>query len=215
MLVLPLIPVSALLGATWAANHDWGLLHWLEVPLWGAIVATVVLRSLVEYVFHVLMHKVPFLWRLHRVHHSDAHLDVTTAVRDHPLEIVALVITLGLSAAILGMNVWVVVAYEIVESVISLAAHANLRLPDRLDRALRWVLVTPNMHCLHHSSYQPETDSNYGQVLSVWDRLFRTYSAEPRAGYDSMQFGLEDIQDARAADFWWQIRSPIYRSLRQ
>jgi sterol desaturase/sphingolipid hydroxylase (fatty acid hydroxylase superfamily) len=215
MLMLPLIPVSALLGATWAQSNDWGLLNFFSVPLWAAVVATLVLRSLVEYVFHVLMHKTPWLWRLHRIHHSDARLDVSTAVRDHPLEIAALVITLGLSAAAFGMNVWAVIVYEVAESVISLASHANLRLPDRLDRALRWVIVTPNMHCLHHSSYQPETDSNYGQVFSIWDRLFGTYSAAPRESYDSIQFGLEEIQDARAADFWWQLRSPIYRSLRR
>jgi sterol desaturase/sphingolipid hydroxylase (fatty acid hydroxylase superfamily) len=215
MLLLPLIPVSALLGAAWAQSNDWGLLNLFGVPVWAAVVATLVLRSLVEYVFHVLMHKSPLLWRLHRVHHSDARLDVSTAVRDHPLEIAALVITLGLSAAAFGMNIWAVIVYEIVESVISLASHANLRLPNRLDRALRWVFITPNMHCLHHSSYRPETDSNYGQVFSIWDRLFGTYSAAPREGYDSIQFGLEEIQDARAADFWWQLRSPIHRSLRR
>ena len=214
-LLLPMIPVSALLGATWAESHHWGLLNLFDFPLWAVLAATLVIRSLVEYVFHVLMHKVPALWRLHRVHHSDAHLDVTTAVRDHPLEIVALVLTLGLSAAAFGLNVWVVIAYELAESVVSLTAHANLRLPDRLDRALRWVFVTPNMHCLHHSAYRAETDSNYGQLFSVWDRLFGTYSAAPRLGYDAIQFGLEEIQDARAADFWWQLRSPIYRSLRR
>jgi sterol desaturase/sphingolipid hydroxylase (fatty acid hydroxylase superfamily) len=215
MLLLSLVPVSALLGATWAERNDWGLLNLFDVPLWAAVATSLMIRSLVEYVFHVLMHKVPFLWRLHRIHHSDARLDVTTAVRDHPLELVALVVTLGLSAAAFGLNVWVVVVYELAESVISLAAHANLRLPDRLDRALRWILITPNMHCLHHSAYQPETDSNYGQVFSVWDRLFGTYSAAPRGGYDSIQFGLEEVQDARAASFWWQLRSPVYRSLRR
>lgn len=215
MLLLPLLPLSAVIGATWAQSRGWGLLNLVEAPLWIAALATLAIRSLVEYVFHVLMHKVPLLWRLHRVHHSDAHLDVTTAIRDHPLEIVALVATLALAGAAFGLNIWVLIAYELAESVISLAAHANLRLPERVDRVVRWVFITPNMHSLHHSAYQPETDSNYGQVFSIWDRLFGTYSAAPHAGYQSMRIGLDEIQDERASDFWWQIRSPIYRSLRR
>ena len=148
------------------------------------------------------------------MHHSDLHLDVTTAVRSHPLELVALVLTMTPLAIVVGYDPWVLAAYEISENAINLAAHTNLRLPQKLDRSLRWLLVTPNMHCVHHSSYQPETDSNYGQLLSIWDHLFGTYTAAPRGGFDSMQIGLEEIRDDRASDFWWVIKSPALRSTR-
>ncbi len=148
------------------------------------------------------------LWPIHRVHHSDTRLDVTTTIRTHPLEFVLQFLVMVPLAVVLGLDPWALAAYELAEAFNSLASHANVRLPDRLDRALRWLLVTPNMHCLHHSSYRPETDSNYGQLFSVWDRLFGSYSAAPRDGYDAMQIGLNEIGDERAADFLWQLKSP-------
>jgi sterol desaturase/sphingolipid hydroxylase (fatty acid hydroxylase superfamily) len=214
ILVIPLAPVSAVVGAQWAFENDVGVLNLLNAPWWFAAIATVVVRSFAGYLFHVLMHKAPLFWRLHRVHHSDVHLDVTTALRAHPLELVALILTMGPLAVAVGLEPWALAIYEIAENAINLASHANLRLPERVDRALRFVLVTPNMHCLHHSSFQPETDSNYGQLFSVWDRLFGTYTAAPRDGFDAMQIGLEEIRDGRASDFWWQVKSPTLRSTR-
>jgi len=149
------------------------------------------------------------LWRMNRVHHFDTHLDVSTGLRSHPLEFAGLLLTMVPLAILFGLDPWALAAYEIVESIANLLIHANLRLPEPLDRALRWLLVTPNMHCLHHSSHRPETDSNYSQVFSLWDRLFGTYSAAPRAGYDAMQIGLAEIRDERTADLWWQIKSPV------
>src|SRR5437762_13921903 len=125
-----------------------------------------------------------------RVLHSATHLDISTRLRSHPLVFAALFLTMVPLAIAFGLDRWALAAYEIVESITNLLSHANLRLPEPLDRALRWLLVTPNMHCLHHSSHLPETDSNYSQVFSLWDRLFGTYSAAPRAGYDAMQIGL-------------------------
>jgi sterol desaturase/sphingolipid hydroxylase (fatty acid hydroxylase superfamily) len=209
ILLTPLVPVSVVWGAQWAQSHEQGLLNQVGSPWWIAVTATFVIRSFVGYVIHFLTHKVSLFWRLHRVHHLDTHVDVTTALRTHPLELaLALLILLPLTIAI-GLAPGVLVAYEIVESMVGLLSHANLRFPERLDRSLRWIFVTPNMHCLHHSSYRPETDSNYGQVFSVWDRLFGTYSAAPRAGYDAMQIGLAEIRDERASDLWWQIISPV------
>jgi sterol desaturase/sphingolipid hydroxylase (fatty acid hydroxylase superfamily) len=211
MLLAPLAPVSFFWGAQWAQSHGQGLLNQVGGPWWIAATATFVILSFVGYVTHLLTHKVPLFWRLHRVHHLDTHVDVTTTLRTHPVELaLAFAILLPLTTAI-GLTPWVLVVYEIVRSATDFLAHANLRLPEDLDRSLRWIFVTPNMHCLHHSAYRPETDSNYGQVFSVWDRLFGTYSSAPRCGYDALELGLKEVRDARVDDLWWQIKSPALR----
>ncbi|MBK8007099.1 MAG: sterol desaturase family protein [Rhizobiales bacterium] len=215
LIIVILAPVSAVLAAQWAHGRGYGLLNVLEAPWWLAAVATVLLRSFAGYLFHLLMHKVPLFWRVHRVHHSDTHLDVSTALRSHPLEFVGLILIVVPLAAASGMNPIVLAAYELAEAGLNVATHANLRLPERLDRTLRWVFVTPNMHSLHHSSDHRETDSNYGTVFSVWDRIFRTYSAAPRSGYDAMQIGLKEIRDRRVWDFVWLLKSPALKKWRQ
>jgi sterol desaturase/sphingolipid hydroxylase (fatty acid hydroxylase superfamily) len=207
-MLAPLAPVSAVLGAEWAQRHGIGLLNIADAPLWIAVIATFAIRDFAGYLFHVLMHKVALFWRMHRVHHFDTHLDVSTSLRSHPLEFAAIFFTMVPLVIAFGLDPWALAAYEIVLVIVNLYSHANLRLPELLDRPLRWLLVTPNMHCLHHSSFQPETDSNYGQVFSLWDRLFGTYSAVPRAGYGAMQIGLAEIRDGRVSDLWWQIKSP-------
>jgi sterol desaturase/sphingolipid hydroxylase (fatty acid hydroxylase superfamily) len=209
MTLVPLVPVSAIWGAYWAQSQGLGLLNVVGIPWWAGVIATFLLRSLAGYIFHLLMHKVPLFWRLHRVHHSDMHLDVSTTVRSHPVEVVVLFLAMVPLAIAFGFNPWALIVYETIEGIVGLLSHTNLRLPERLDRALRWLLVTPNMHCLHHSSFQPETDSNYGVVLSIWDRLFDTYSVAPRNGYDAMKFGLNEIAFDQSSDIVWQIKSPI------
>ena len=205
---MPLVPVSIVWAAQWANLNNVGLLNQIAHPLWIGVAVTLVIRSLAGYLVHVLMHKVPLFWRLHRVHHLDTHLDVSTSLRSHPAEpVVNLVITLPV-AVIFGMTPWVLIIYELVDAIVNAFSHANLRMPHGLDRRLRWVFVTPNMHCIHHSSYQPETDSNYGQVFAFWDRLFGTYRHAPARGYDELQIGLAEIRDQRASDIWWQLKSP-------
>jgi sterol desaturase/sphingolipid hydroxylase (fatty acid hydroxylase superfamily) len=213
MVIVPLVPVSAVWGAQWAQSQGLGLLNVVGISWWIAMVATFLIRSFAGYAFHVLMHKVPLFWRLHRIHHSDTHLDVSTTLRSHPVEVMMLFLTMVPLAIVFGLNPWALIAYEVIDGIVALLSHANLRLPEQLDRTLRWLLVTPNMHCLHHSSYRPETDSNYSGVLSVWDRLFRTYSAAPRTGYDAMQFGLNEIGFEQSSDIVWQIKSPLLRSI--
>ena len=209
VVLVTLTPLSAVIAAQWAKDNGIGLFNMAGGPLWIALAATVVIRSFAGYALHVLLHKIHLLWPIHRVHHSDTHLDVTTTIRTHPLEFVLQFLVMVTLTIVLGLDPWALAAYELVEGFVSLASHANVqRLPDRLDRALRWLFVTPNMHCLHHSSYRPETDSNYGALFSVWDRLFGTYSVAPRAGYDAMQIGLKEVSDERAADFLWQLKSP-------
>jgi sterol desaturase/sphingolipid hydroxylase (fatty acid hydroxylase superfamily) len=201
-------PITGVAVARWAERHGVGLLHDLQSPLWLALIATVLARSLLGYAVHVLMHKVPLLWRVHRVHHSDTHLDVSTSLRNHPIEFVVVLAAYAAASLVLGLNPWALVVFELAESMANAAAHANLRLPEKLDRMLRILFVTPNMHALHHSAWQPETDSNYGQVFSFWDRLFGTYSAAPRNGYDALKIGLEEIGFEHATDIVWQMKSP-------
>ncbi|MBM1175469.1 sterol desaturase family protein [Microvirga arabica] len=206
----PWLPISIFWAAEWAHDNHVGVLNAVSWPDWISVLCSVALINLTDYVIHVLLHKVPLFWRLHRVHHLDTHLDVSTAVRSHPGELVlVLLITLPVVIA-LGITPWVLVLYKLAEAVMSALTHANMRLPRHVDR----VLVTPNMHAIHHSSYQPETDSNYSSVFPVWDRLFGTHTRMPKRGYDRMQVGLKEVRDARASDLWWQITSPMHRTLR-
>jgi sterol desaturase/sphingolipid hydroxylase (fatty acid hydroxylase superfamily) len=203
-----LTPITAVLAAQWARSNGVGVLNFTHAPFWLAAVATVLLRSLAGYFLHRVQHEVRMLWRIHRVHHCDTHIDISTSLRNHPLEIVVLfggTVPLALAA---GFDPWVLAAYELFDNMINAFAHANVRLPEKIDRPLRWIFVTPNMHCLHHSAWQPETDSNYGVVFSFWDRLFGTYSEAPHAGYDAMRIGLDDVAPEQAEDIVWQMKLP-------
>ena len=216
MTLAPLAPVSAVWGAEWAHNQGVGILNQFSGnqfsgAWWAAVVATLAIRSLAGYAFHVLMHKIPLLWRVHRVHHFDTHLDVSTSLRSHPVEVVAMLIIMLPVAIAFGLTPWVLIAYEIVDGLSGVLSHANLRLPQTLDRSVRWLFVTPNMHSLHHSSDRLETDSNYGTTFTIWDRLFGTYRQAPLAGYEAFQIGLKEIRDERAWNLWWQIKSPALR----
>lgn len=186
-----LVAPTALVAFALVMNsEERGLFALLDVPEWLAIVLAVVLFDALIYLQHVVFHWVPFLWRLHRVHHADPEFDVTTGVRFHPLEIL---ISLGFKFGIVfvfGPPAVGVLLFEILLNAGSLFSHGNLSLPAALDRALRWVLVTPDMHRIHHSIERRETDSNYGFCLSWWDRLFRTYRQVPQAGHDGMQIGI-------------------------
>ncbi|MEO0614570.1 MAG: sterol desaturase family protein [Pseudomonadota bacterium] len=184
----PLLPVAV---AVVAADRGWGLFHALAWPAAVAIPLTVVLMDLAIYWQHRLFHRIPLFWRLHRVHHSDTGFDTTTGVRFHPAEIVVsllwkLLVVLTLGAPVLG-----VVVFEIILSATSLFNHGNVRIPLGIDAALRRVIVTPDMHRVHHSSRVSETDSNFGFNLSVWDRWFGSYRAQPEAGHSGMQIGLK------------------------
>lgn len=207
----PLAPVSAVLGAQWAHDHGVGLLNVASLPGWLAAGASIVGLSLADYAIHVLLHKLPPLWRLHRVHHMDTSLDVTTSLRNHPLELLVVLFMMFATAIALGPTLWVLIGYEMVHQIINLVSHANLRLPRWLDIPLRLVLVTPNIHCLHHSCHRPETDSNYGSVFTFWDRVFGTFNGEPANGHGELRIGLDEIRDARVSNFWWQIISPALR----
>ena len=195
LLVRLAFPVAAVGTAVAAETHGWGLFNWLSVPTWFAVAASVVLLDLAIYLQHVLFHAVPALWRLHRMHHADLEFDVTTGARFHPLEIaLSMVIKIGVVAA-LGAPAVAVVIFEVLLNATSMFNHGNVRVVRWLDSTLRRVVVTPDMHRVHHSVVPRETNSNFGFNLSWWDRLFGTYRAEPAAGQQGMILGIEQFRD--------------------
>lgn len=184
-----------------------GLLR--SLPPVAAALTGIVLLDVAIYWQHRLLHIVPFLWRLHRVHHADTGFDVTTGVRFHPLEIVvSMLIKLGL-IALLGVPPLAVLVFELALSAGSIITHANVSLPPRIDRAVRWVFVTPDMHRIHHSVHQDETNSNFGFHLSLWDRLFGSYRARPRDGQREMAIGLNEFRNSRDQTLWALLLNPF------
>ncbi|MCW1956117.1 MAG: sterol desaturase family protein [Roseobacter sp.] len=204
---LPLLAVGAAIDAE---QNGWGLFNLLDAPGWLEIVLAVLLFDFAIWLQHLVTHKVPLLWRLHRVHHADTEIDVTTAIRFHPVEIA---LSMGLKIGLvylLGPAALAIILFEIMLNGTAMFNHSNLALPRWLDRGLRLVLVTPDMHRVHHSVHRAEHDSNYGFALSVWDRLFRTYIAEPKDGHIKMKIGLQ-WQDQRPSKLGWSLWLPFQK----
>lgn len=209
LLIRLALPVLAVGWALQVGQRGWGLLPALGLPFWWQVAGAVLLLDLAIYWQHRLFHRIPWLWRLHRVHHSDLAFDTTTGVRFHPLELLlSLLIKLGV-IALLGAPAVGVLLFEILLSAGALFTHADIALPRRLDRRVRWLFVTPSMHRIHHSPRRHETDSNYGFHLSIWDRLFRSYRAASEHPEQSMPIGLEDWRDAAAQRLWPLLRQPL------
>jgi sterol desaturase/sphingolipid hydroxylase (fatty acid hydroxylase superfamily) len=195
LMVRFVFPVAAVGMAVLAETNGWGLLNALAAPFWLAVIASVILLDLAIYLQHVLFHAVPALWRLHRMHHADLEFDVTTGVRFHPVEILlSMGIKLGV-VAVLGTPAIAVLIFEVLLNATAMFNHGNVRLPAWLDRVLRCIVVTPDMHRVHHSVVACETSSNFGFNLPWWDRLFGTYRAEPAAGHEGMLIGIEQFRD--------------------
>lgn len=191
-LVLPLAAVGL---AAFASQNGWGLLNHFAVPAWLAVPLAVIALDLAIWLQHVMVHAVPALWRLHRVHHADLDYDLTTGARFHPVEIF---LSMGMKFAaivVLGPPVMAVVIFEALLNATAMFNHGNVRLPAALDRVLRWVVVTPDMHRVHHSVEDDESNSNFGFNLPWWDRLFGTYRAQPRAGHEAMIIGIHGHRD--------------------
>ncbi len=205
-LFVPLLMVGA---AALAGERGWGLLNQFELPALAGIVLAIVALDLALYVQHWATHRVPLLWQMHKVHHSDPAFDVTTAARFHPFEIV---LSMGYKMAVvvaLGLPVWGVFLFEVVFNIATLFTHSNFALPKRLERPVRMLLVTPDMHRIHHSALRRETDSNYGTLLSGWDRLFRTYTDRAERGQDGLIIGLGEYQDRRPYELGWSLLLPF------
>lgn len=186
-------PLSAVAAGLCAEEQSFGLLQLVSMPDWLRVVVAILLLDLVIYAQHVVFHYVPWLWRLHRVHHADLDCDVTTGIRFHTLEILLSLLLKLAVVLLLGAPAIAVLIFEVVLNATSMFSHANLRLPLRCDRLLRWCLVTPDMHRVHHSVIRQETNSNFGFNVPWWDWLFRTYRDQPAAGHTAMKIGLEDV----------------------
>lgn len=205
--VLPLLAIGAAMDAQ---AQGWGLFNRVDWPGWLELVLAVLILDLAIWTQHLVTHKVPLFWRFHRMHHADRDMDVTTGFRFHPVEILA---SMGLKIGLvylLGPSALAVLVFEVVLSGTALFNHSNFALPAGLDRVVRMVLVTPDMHRVHHSIHREEHDSNYGFCLSVWDRIFGTHVPQPKAGHDAMTVGLE-WQDERPARLGWSLGLPFRR----
>lgn len=191
------IPTAAVGAALFAAGRGWGLLHQAGLRLSLAALIGFLVLDLVIYAQHVVFHKVPMLWRLHRMHHADLDIDVTTGLRFHPVEILISMLVKIATVIAFGIPVVAVLLFEVVLNATSMFNHANVAIPPAVDRVLRLVLVTPDMHRVHHSALRRETDSNFGFNVPWWDRLFRTYRAQPEAGHKAMTIGLPIFRELR------------------
>jgi len=204
---LPLLAVGAAMNAQ---TNGWGLFNMTDLPKALEVGLAILILDLAIWLQHLITHKIPVLWRLHRVHHADRDMDVTTAVRFHPIEIaLSMLLKIGLIYA-LGPSAVAVVLFEIILNGTAMFNHSNLRLPLPIDRFVRRFLVTPDMHRVHHSTQRAEHDSNYGFALSIWDRLFGTYVAQPAKGHEKMTVGLI-WQDDRPARLGWSLLLPFKR----
>lgn len=206
LLVFLIIVPSA---ANWANENQFGLFHWIDTGFWVAAILSVILLDFAVWFQHRIMHKHPLLWRLHSVHHSDRDLDVTSALRFHPLELIVSTLYKSACVILLGVPLEVAIFFEIWLNANAMFNHSNIKLPHKLDAIMRVLIVTPDMHIVHHTTHMNEQNSNYGFALSIWDRLFNSYNAQPRDGHDGLIIGLEEAQDAGPSQPIWSLLLPF------
>lgn len=214
IVVLGALPVTALVVSDFARDRGLGLLNLIDVPLAVALPAGIAIFSLQSWAVHFAMHKLPVLWRIHRVHHTDRHMDISTTVRFHPVEFL---IQAPMGAAIIlatGAPPVAVILYELMDALINVFSHSNIRLPRKVEAVLSRLIVTPYLHRIHHSTKPAETDTNFGATLPVWDMMFGTYRRKSPEALVEQPIGLTEMQDTRAYSFWWALTLP-FRSIRQ
>lgn len=207
--VMMVIPVSFISAAAFAETKHWGLFNVVRLNWIIAGLLTLFLRGFISFFTHFLMHKVPFFWRTHRVHHLDTELDVSTTVRFHPFEFIINAM-IGVPIILLfGFPVWALMLYELFDAVITVVSHSNISFPKKIEKVLRYIIVTPDLHRVHHSSYQPETDSNFSAVFPVWDIVFGTFRTTTKKPQQEMELGLEEVRDHRTNNVFWLLVSPF------
>ncbi|MGD2119679.1 MAG: sterol desaturase family protein [Chromatiales bacterium] len=192
-----LFPAAAVGMATFTEKVGWGILNYLYWPAWLELVIAVVVLDFAIWLQHVMVHAIPLLWRLHRVHHADLDYDLTTGARFHPLEIILSMLIKFTVIMVLGPSIAAVIIFEVILNGMAMFNHGNVRLPQPIDSVLRLFLVTPDMHRIHHSVEDDETNSNFGFNLSIWDRLFGTYRDQPRGGHEGMTIGIHGYRDPK------------------
>ena len=208
------VPLVAVAAALYAQHAGIGILNALELPAWLAWGVSLVALDLAIWFQHLVSHKVPLFWRLHRVHHADVDIDVSTALRFHPIEIAVSMLWKVVVVLALGAPPEAVLLFEIILNGCAMFNHANVSLPAGVDRVLRKVIVTPDMHRVHHSVHRSEHDTNFGFNLSIWDRIFGTYTAQPRDGHLGMTIGLEAYQSEEPTRLAWSLSLPFGKNVR-
>jgi sterol desaturase/sphingolipid hydroxylase (fatty acid hydroxylase superfamily) len=209
LLLRVLFPTTAVGLALFAGIRGFGLFNVVGASPWVSVIASVVILDLAIYLQHVLFHAVPALWRLHRMHHADLEFDVSTGLRFHPIEILLSMLIKFAVVAALGAPALSVLIFEVLLNATSMFNHGNVRIPARIDQVLRWIVVTPDMHRVHHSIFSRETNSNFGFNLPWWDRLFGTYRAQPMAGHENMTIGIEQFRESRELGLDRMLLQPL------
>jgi sterol desaturase/sphingolipid hydroxylase (fatty acid hydroxylase superfamily) len=211
LIVRLLFPTAALGVASLVQDLGWGVLNVVSAPYWAAVLISVVVLDLAIYLQHVMFHALPVLWRLHMVHHADLDLDVTSGSRFHPIEILLSMLYKLAVIAVLGPPVLGVLIFEVVLNALAMFNHANARIPLPLDRVLRWIVVTPDMHRVHHSVERPEHNTNFGFNLSCWDRVLGTYKDQPAKGHQGMTIGLKSFRERTWQSLPRLLAMPFFR----
>lgn len=194
-------------AAEWTGRHQFGLIYLLNAPGWlHCILALLMLDLIGAYLVHLIQHKIAWMWHFHKIHHIDTAVDTTTALRHHPVESVFRVVALLLAILTMGVPIWMVMLYQTISALMSQFNHANIRLPKWLDNALSWIIVSPDMHKVHHSHYQPETDSNYANIFSLWDRLFGTFVKVKDV--TALRYGLDEYREPRYQEIGTLLKVP-------
>jgi len=204
-----LVPLATFEVAILAAEKEFGLFNIISLPLFFSAILTIVIFDLLIYVQHVIFHKLTFLWRVHRVHHTDLEFDVTTGIRFHPIEIILSMFYKLIAVYLIGPVAFVIILYEILLNAAALFGHSNILINKKFDLFLRKIIVTPDMHRIHHSVLRKETDSNYGNIFSFWDKLFNTYRVSPEAGYNDMVIGLDKFRDPSSGKLLQLLKNPF------
>jgi sterol desaturase/sphingolipid hydroxylase (fatty acid hydroxylase superfamily) len=205
-----LLPAQAVGVALYIGKHGWGILNNVTLPDWAGIVFGILGLDLVIYLQHAMFHAIPVFWRLHRVHHTDLDFDVTTGIRFHPIEIL---LSMGIKMAavlVLGASAMAVILFEVLLNATSMFNHGNVRLPGRMDRVLRFLVVTPDMHRVHHSVVIQEHNSNFGFNFPWWDRFLGTYQNQPARGHDGMTIGLSQFREPKRLTLPWLLILPFF-----
>ena len=209
LLVRYLMPIASVTMAEISMTRSWGLLNIVDTGFWSAFFLSLLFMDLLIYGQHVIMHQISLFWRIHRVHHTDLDFDVTTALRFHPLEIILSAFIKLSFIVLLGAPVIAVIVFEIILNISSMFNHSNIHIPVRVDRILRYFIVTPDMHRVHHSVNKVETNSNYGFNIPWWDYIFCTYRPQPAAGHTKMKIGLNEFRGDKVVFLHWLLVQPF------
>jgi sterol desaturase/sphingolipid hydroxylase (fatty acid hydroxylase superfamily) len=196
----------------YVTRHHWGLLNWLAMPFWAFTIAGLLLGDLFgQYIPHFIMHKIKWMWKFHMVHHSDTHVDVTTGTRHHPGEWLFREVSMILGILVMGMPIWLYFLYRSCAALFTHFNHANIIVPEWIDRPISWIFVSPNMHKVHHHYMRPFTDSNYSNIFSLWDRVFGTFKyTDPK----TLRYGLDVLDDTTDEDLSYQFKLPFDKTVK-